>query len=69
MVEPIPAPDFRFDATHVALVQYDDAEIAFEFVTDDRKRVGVSVDRATFFSFLSQAQDAAVVLRMNRRGR
>ena len=59
----IPDPDIRYDAARIALVQYKDADLAFEFVTYDGKRIGVSVDRATFFSFLSQARDAAEVLR------
>ena len=63
MVNLIPNPDKRYNATHVALVQYEDAELAIEFVTDEGKRVGVSVDRITFFSFLSQAKVAAEVLR------
>ena len=62
----IPDPDIRYDSTRIALVEYQDAPIAFEFVTDDGKRVGVAVDRATFFSFLIQAKAAEVNLRKTK---
>ena len=62
----IPEPDIRYTADRIALVEYHDAEIAFEFVIDDGRRLGVVVNRAIFFSFLSQARDAAEVLRKGR---